>query len=155
MIVKKFIRLITAFCVLTVCSGIVSSCTKDYISTSYMISFSIDMNGFTQPKNIPDPEIRETYLQMVTDINNLGSVTNNSWQVEVVNCKYDKEDRKAEEMYDSHLAEIKEMETKCRNIIDNLEIREGSSFQVKVDYTLKRWSPAVTLKEYTFELRYN
>ena len=71
-----------------------SSCEKDRIKTSYMISFG--WTNLTQPRDIPDAVIREKYEQIISDIYSLKPTTDAIWDVWVVNNKYNEEDIKAE-----------------------------------------------------------
>lgn len=146
--------MLAAFCGLILCTCLMSSCEKE-TKTGYMISFG--WSELTQSRDIPDPEIREVYEQILTDIYNLKPTIDASWEVWVSDDSYKAKDKDAEEKFNSHLADVKQIETRCKKTIDNLEIREGSSFFVTVEYTLKRWdvNESTDLQKYSFELRYN
>lgn len=148
-------HMLAVFCGLIICTCLLSSCKKESTNTSYTITFG--WTDLTQPRDIPDPEIRAAYDQILTDIYNLKPTTDDYWQVWVVNNNYKAEDKKAEGKFNSHLADVKQMETRCKDVIENLEIRAGSSFSVSVVYKLKRWDTkeSADLQKYDFELRYN
>lgn len=147
--------MLACFLGLITCTCLLSSCEKYSTRTSYMISFG--STDLTQPRDIPDAVIREKYEQLIFDIYNLKPTTDAIWDVWVVNSKYKDEDMKAEEKFNSHLKDVKQIEAKCKKTIDELEIREGISFFVAVEYVLKRWDidENIELQNYNFELRYN
>lgn len=147
--------MLATFFGLIICTCLMSSCGKEETKTSYMISFG--WSELTQSREIQDPEIREAYEQLLSDIYNLKPTTDACWDVWIANNDYKTQDKEAENKFNSHLADVKQIETGCRKIIDNMEIREGSSFFVVVEYTLKRWDvhENTDLQKYSFELRYN
>ena len=151
----RFTHMFANVCVLIISICLMSSCGKESTNTSYMISFG--WKNLTQSREIQDPEIREKYEQILTDIYNLKPTTDAYWQVWISSSKYKTEDRKAEETYNSHLADVMQIEASCKKIIDNLENRDNSSFSATVEYTLKRWDvyENTELQNYSFELRYN
>ena len=149
------IHMLATFCGVIICTCLMSSCGKEETKTSYMISFG--WSELTQSRDIQDPEIREVYEQLLSDIYNLKSTTDAFWEVWIADNNYKTKDKDAENKFNSHLEDVKQIETRCKKVIDNLEIREGSSFFVVVEYTLKRWdvNENTDLQSYIFELRYN
>lgn len=151
----RITHMLACFLGLIICTCLMSSCEKDSTKTSYMISFG--WTDLSQPRDIPDAVIRDKYEQIISDIYSLKPTTDAIWDVWVVNSKYKDEDRKAEEKFNSHLNDVKQIEAKCKKIIDDLDIRDGISFFVTVEYVLKRWDldEDIELQNYSFELKYN
>ena len=152
---ERFRKNIRFICGLILFAGLFSSCGKEYKVTVYQLI--CDTSEFTQPQTIKDPEVQSAYTQFLFDIGKLG--INETWQVEVVNDKFKKEDDKAEAKYNSHLPEVKELESTYKKMIEGFGTRSESSFYAKVVYKLSKSVPAdystERLQEYSFELKYD
>lgn len=153
----KHFKLAYFICGLILVSGLLASCAKETKLTQYQITFGT--SDISQPRDITDIEVRNVYLQLIDDINNLKTRVDDYWQIDVINDRFSPEDENAIARYNSHLTEVKELEAACKRKIEDLGTRYESSFYAKVIYQLKRSVPADgssdCLKEYTFELKYN
>ena len=140
--------------------GLFVSCEKEITVTTYLFYFNEE--GFTQPREIADPEIRAFYMDIREGFAKLN--TYDLWQIDVIDRNFGPEDEKAEARFNTTLTTIKEYEARYRKAIEDLGVHAGSSFHVKYVYRLSRdvpadhhttgYSPAI-LQEYSFELRYN
>ncbi|MBO4843315.1 MAG: hypothetical protein J5490_01880 [Bacteroidales bacterium] len=137
-----------------------ASCEKETTLVNYSFYFSEE--DYTQPSEIADSEIRKFYTGLWEGFSKINA--NDLWQIYVDNRKYGPEDEKAVTRFLITLETVKRYEAQYRKEIEELEVHEGSSFHVKFVYRLSRDVPAdhftpeyspVTLKEYSFELRYN
>ena len=149
---KKIVRLVF---VLVLILGSLSSCTKEYKTTMYQISFG--MEDYTDDHTISDPEVKEVYRQILEELAKVNSL--DSWQVEILNDKYEKDDQLALDRYNSKLQLVKAAEARCRKKIEELGTQGGSSFHLTFVCKLSRWVAADSatkhMQEYRFELKYN
>ena len=147
-------------CGLLLAACIFSSCEKETTLTNYLFYFN-EQDGFTQPQEISDPDVRAFYVSMWEDFSGLR--LNDLWQVDVKNRNFDPQDEKALAQYNRNLILLKEMEAKYRKKIAELGEHEGSPFHITYIYRLSRSVPAGDysrpspwiMQEYSFELRYN
>ena len=150
-------RIILFLCGLILVSGLLTSCGKEFKVTQYQIIFGT--SDISQPRDIPDEEVRTVFLQLIDDVNRLKTVVDDYWQIEVVNDRFGPEDENAIARYNSRLTQVKNLETACKRKIEALGTHPESSFYAKVIYQVKRSVPADyssdCLQEYTFELKYN
>ena len=134
---------------------LLASCAQHTKTTMYQIDFSIE--EYTLPQNITDPEARKAFDDIISVFEkvNLGM---ESWTVDIVNDRFDAEDKNAEYRYNSTLTKVKACETQCRKIIDALGPSE-SSFYLKPVLKMSRWVAVdgltTHMQEYRFELKYN
>ncbi len=141
---------------LVLMSGVFASCAQHTKPTMYQIDFSIE--EFTPPQSISDPEVRKAFDEMISVFEkaNLGM---QSWTVDIVNDRFDAEDKNAEARYNNTLTKVKACEAECRKIIDALGAQSESSLYMRVVCKLTRWVAADSLsslmQEYRFELEYN
>jgi hypothetical protein len=150
-------KIILFLCGLILVSGLLTSCGKEFKVTQYQIIFGT--SDISQPRDIPDEEVRTVYLQLIDDVNRLKTVVDDYWQIEVVNDRFGPEDENAIARYNSRLTQVKDLEAACKRKIEALGAHPESSFYAKVIYQVKRSVPADyssdCLQEYTFELKYN
>ena len=146
-------------CGLLIVSQFFISCTKTTKVTRYQIIFGCD--EVTQPRIVEmlaGQDASESLLQIVNDIDKLKSSIDQSWQVEIINDRFDAEDKNAENKYDENLPRVKEFEAECKKKIEELEPHPGSNYYLSIVYKLNRSVPAdgsdVCMKEYRFELRH-
>ena len=136
-------------------SGVFSSCAQDIKPTMYQIDFSIE--EYTLPQNIADPEAQKAFSDIIA-VFERAKLGLQSWTVDIVNDRFDAEDKNAEAKYENTLTKVKACEAECRKIIDALGPSE-SSFYLKPVLKMSRWVAADKLTtpmgEYRFELRYN
>ena len=155
---QKLIHLLSAFCGMIVCCCLMSSCSKDYTAVYYMFRYDWPEVPI-QPRDIPDQYVREKYEQILNEITNLNCNESTYWEVEILNDNYKAEDQKAKDKFNRFLPELMRVEDKCKEIINDMEIREGLSFIIEFHCKLERWMPVydttVTLQEYIFKLKYN
>ena len=134
---------------------LLASCAQHIKATMYQIDFG--MEEFTQPQNIADPEVRKAFDDII-DVFDKAKLGLQSWTVDIVNDRFDAEDRNAEAKYENTLTRVKACESQCRKIIDGLGPSE-SSFYLKPVLKMTRWVAAdgltTQMGEYRFELRYN
>ena len=136
--------------------GTIASCSKEYKLTMYQITSGWE-DDLTSDKSISDPDVKAVYLQILDD---LGSVSGlDSWQVDILNDKFEKDDQIALDRYNSKLQLVKAAEARCRKKIEELGTQGGSSFHLTFVCKLSRWVAADSatkhMQEYRFELRYN
>ena len=137
-------------------SAICSSCAEHIKPTLYQIDFN--MEEYTLPQNIADPEVRKAYDDIISvfERSNLGM---ESWTVDIVNDRFDAEDKNAEARYNNTLARVKTIETECLGILDALGTQSESSLYIRAVLKLSRWVAAdklsTQMQEYRFELKYN
>ena len=132
-----------------------ASCAQHTKTTLYQIDFGL--GEYTLPQDIADPEARKAFDDIVA-VFEKANIGMQSWTVDIVNDRFDAEDRNAETKYESTLTRVKACESQCRKIIDALGPSE-SSFYLKPFLKMSRWVAADKLtthmQEYRFELRYN
>lgn len=152
-------RSVVLFFGLLIVSLFFISCTKTTKVTRYQIIFGCD--EVTQPRIVEmlaGKDASEPLLQIVNDIDKLKSSIDQSWQAEIVNDRFDAEDKNAENRYDENLQRVKEFEAQCKKKLEELDPHPGSNFYLSIVYKLNRSVPAdgsdVCMKEYRFELRY-
>ena len=149
---KKIVRLVF---VLVLVLGSLSSCTKEYKTTMYQISFG--MEDYTDDHTISDPEVKEVYRQILEELAKVNSL--DSWQVEILNDRFETEDKNAMERYNNTLQQVKAGEARCRKLIEALGTQNESSFHITLVCSLTRWvaadSSTTLMQEYRFELKYN
>jgi len=145
-----------ALLVLGLLSGVFTSCDKYYKSTTYRIEFI--MEEYTQPQSISDPEVRQAYDQIIDELEKM-NVGFDAWTVEIVNDRFEDEDKNAETRYNNALTRVKAAEAQCRQIIDALGTEYESSFYIRAVVKLSRWVAvdhlSTLMGEYHFELKYN
>ena len=156
---SKSWRSTVLFCGLLIVSLFVSSCTQTVKYSHYKITF--DCNKVTQPmvvEMLAGRDVKESLLQIVDDVNNLKSRVDRSWPAEIVNDRFDAEDRYAEYWYNENLPKVKEFEAQCRKKIEEMDPNPKSHFCLSVVYKLTRSVPGdgkdVCLNEYRFDLKY-
>lgn len=136
-------------------SGVFSSCAQHIKPTMYQIDFNIE--EFTPPQTIADPEVRKAFEDIIS-VFERAKLGLDSWTVDIVNDRFDAEDKNAENRYNNTLTRVKACEAECRRIIDALGTSE-SSLYLRVVLKLSRWVAADSLstpmEEYRFELIYN
>lgn len=149
---KEFVRFV---CVLAYILGSLSSCTKEYKTTMYQISFG--MEDYSDEHTISDPEVKEVYRQILEELAKVSSL--DSWQVEILNDRFETEDKNALARYENTLQQVKAGEARCRKLIEALGAQYGSSFHMTFVCKLTRWvaadSSTTPMQEYRFELKYN
>lgn len=152
-------RSVVLVCGLLIVSLLFTSCVKTTKFTRYQIIFGYDK--VTQPRIVEmlaGKDVNESLLQIVNDIDKLKSSIDQSWQVDIVNDRFDAEDKNAENKYDENLQRVKEFEAQCKKKIEELDPHPGSNFYLSIVYKLNRSVPVdgsdVCMKEYRFELRY-
>ena len=134
---------------------LLASCAQHIKPTMYQIDFS--MEEYTLPQNIADPEVRKAFEDIIAEFES-SNLAMQSWTVDIVNDRFDAEDRNAQARYENTLARVRACESRCRTIIDALGTSE-SSFYIRSVLKLSRWVAAdglsTVMGEYRFELRYN
>ena len=132
------------------------SCETHYKTTMYQIAFGIDK--CTQPQNITDPDVRQTFDRIIAEFEKAHTGLDD-WTVEVVNDRYEAEDKNAVNRYNETLTRVKAVEAECRRILAGLEAGHESSFFINASVTLTRWVAVdhltTHMQEYNFELKYN
>ena len=135
---------------------LLASCAQHIKATMYQIDFSIE--EYTLPQNIADPEVRKAFDDII-DVFDKAKLGLQSWTVDIVNDRFDAEDKNAEARYNSTLARVKASETECRKIIDALGSQYESSLYIRSVLKMSRWVAAdglsTPMEEYRFELKYN
>ena len=134
---------------------LLASCAQHIKPTVYQIDFSIE--EYTLPQNIADPDARKAFEDIIAVFGN-ANLAMQSWTVDIVNDRFDAEDRNAETKYENTLTRVKACESQGRKIIDALGPGE-SSFYLKPVLKMSRWVAAdgltTHMEEYRFELKYN
>ena len=134
---------------------LLASCAQHTKTTVYQINFSVE--EYTLPQDIEDPEARKAFEDIIS-VFEKAQLGLQSWTVDIVNDRFDAEDRNAEAKYENTLTRVKACESQCRKIIDGLGPSE-SSFYLKPFLKMSRWVAAdgltTQMQEYRFELRYN
>ena len=143
---------------LVLAAGVFSSCSKDNKVVLY--NFYLDVTDRTAPTQIENPEMREIYTNLLTDLlEDLGSLNMNGvHEAIIVNNQYDAEDKIHADRYDSVLPAVKALEAQYRQRIEDLGEPKGLAFFIQVAFTLSRSTPAeasslVKMREYAFDLR--
>ena len=135
---------------------LLASCARHIKPTVYQIDFS--MEEYTLPQNISDPEVRKAFEDIIS-VFEKAKLGLDSWTVDIVNDRFDAEDRNAETKYENTLTRVKACEAECRKIIDALGTQYESSFYIRSALKLSRWVAAdglsTKMQEYRFELTYN
>lgn len=101
---KTICRLLLAACIF-------SSCEKETTLTNYLFYFN-EQDGFTQPQEISNPDVRSFYVSLREGFAELS--VNTLWQVDVTNRQFGPDDEKALARSNSNLAAIKEKEAQYR-----------------------------------------
>ena len=156
---KKF--LLGLVCLL----GLVS-CNKGPVSYFYVYGVVVDC---TDPSDIADTGMRDEYTTIVNDL--VGDLvpgyifysTKISLIKEQLGVDIDPENLPAEDekmigKFNDYLTDIKSIEDKYRDRIEDLGEVDGVSFRIKVKFLLRRGReahPSEFLKNYDFELKYN
>lgn len=134
---------------------LLASCAQHIKPTMYQIDFRVE--EYTLPQNIADPDARKAFEDII-GVFEKAKLGLESWTVDIVNDRFDAEDRNAESRYETALTKVKACESQCRKIIDALGPSE-SSFYLKPVLKMTRWVAAdglsTQMAEYRFELRYN
>ena len=151
-------------------SGIFTSCNKGPVNVLYVFSVITEN---TAPNDVQDPEMHETYVSLLGELNNeladlmdssastfleTGDVFKRIEGVELNPKDLRSEDERRMAVYDNELLRLKQIESSYKERIENLEKRNGTSFRIDVHYILVRGrenSDSVLLQEYQFELKYN
>lgn len=147
-------------CGLILLGGLLSSCGKE--SKVAIYHFYCNTSEFTQPAEITDPGMQDAYTQFLTDYMSdlLKLKLEETCQVDITGGKFTDEDTRNLAKYNSHLLELKKLESFYRKRLAEFGNQGSASFRIKTVYSLSRsvpadYAPAVTLQEYTFELKYN
>ena len=151
-------------------TGISTSCMKGPVDVLYVFSVITEN---TAPNDVQDPELHETYVTLLSELNNeLADLMDSSAStflgtgesfkriegVELNPKDIRSEDERKIAVYNSDLLKLKQIESSYKERIDNLEKRNGTSFCIDVHYILVRGREnfdSVPLQEYQFELKYN
>ena len=143
---------------LVLAAGVFSSCSKDNKVVLY--SFYLDVTDRTAPTEIENPEMREIYSNLLTDLlEDLGKLKMNGvHEAIIVNNQYDAEDKNHADRYDGVLPAVMALEAQYMQRIEDLGEPTGLAFVIQVAFTLSRSTPAdassaVKLREYAFYLR--
>lgn len=157
---NRFKRLIFLVSGLVLLAGIITSCEKE-IKTVYY-KFGCMTTDFTPPGDITDPELRDVYEKLLSDLmNDLFNLHHDSlYGVEIEPKALSAEDEKRVAEFNRHLPEVKALEATYRKRISEIEKKSDTSFFVKVTYLLYRSASGSTsdgkvLQQYDFELKYN
>ena len=144
------------------------SCKKGPVTVSYLLGVSVEA---TDPEEIADPEIRDTYLTLLRDLQkdldpnmltfkpqDIAAVIDRTvMSMDPKDVPAEDEDRIAE--FNDYLTKLKEIEASYRKRIEGLEKREGVSFRIHGKLLLLKAQEDSQkdgyLKEYPFELKYN
>ena len=144
------------------------SCKKGPVTVSYLLGVSVEA---TDPEEIADPEIRDTYLTLLRDLQkdldpnmltfkpqDIAAVIDRTvMSMDPKDVPAEDEDRIAE--FNDYLTKLKEIEASYRKRIESIEKRDGVSFGLDGQLLLLRKrddsKPDAHLKEYRFELKYN
>lgn len=138
--------------------GVFSSCSTDNKVVLY--NFYLDVTDRTAPTQIENPEMREIYSNLLTDLlEDLGKLNMNGvHEAIIVNNQYDAEDKNHADRYDGVLPAVMALEAQYMQRIEDLGEPTGLAFVIQVAFTLSRSTPAdassaVKLREYAFDLR--
>lgn len=138
--------------------GVFSSCSTDNKVVLY--NFYLDVTDRTAPTQIENPEMREIYSNLLTDLlEDLGKLNMNGvHEAIIVNNQYDAEDKNHADWYDGVLPAVMALEAQYMQRIEDLGEPTGLAFVIQVAFTLSRSTPAdassaVKLREYAFDLR--
>lgn len=145
-------------CALVLVTGVLPSCSKEEKLVLY--SFHCDVTDRTAPSAIEDPEMREVYTKLLTDLlDDLSKLDmNETCETHIINGKYGPEDEKQTARYDAALPAVMELEARYKKRIEDLGEPDGLAFFIHGDFTLSRSTPAdmssaVSLRERDFDLR--
>lgn len=151
-------------------SGLFSSCNKGPVNVLYVFGVITEN---TAAGDVKDPEIHETYVALLGELNNeladlmdstaspflgTGATFQRTEGVELELKDLRSEDEKRIAVADSHLLRLKQIESSYKERIEDLEKRTDTSFFIKVNHILVRGSEnlnSVPLQKYRVELRYN
>ena len=143
---------------LVLAAGVFSSCSTDNKVVLY--NFYLDVTDRTAPTEIENPEMREIYTNLLTDLmEDLGKLNMNGvHEAIIVNNQYDAEDKNHADWYDGVLPAVMALEAQYMQRIEDLGEPTGLAFVIQVAFTLSRSTPAdassaVKLREYAFVLR--
>jgi hypothetical protein len=144
------------------------SCKKGPVTVAYFLGVSVEC---TDPDEIADPEMRDTYVTLLHDLQKDLDPNLISFNPQVIVAVIDRavmsmdpkdipaEDENRIAEYNDYLPVLKEIEASYRKRIESLEKREGVSFCLKGKLLLLRAREDSKtddpLKEYQFELKYN
>ena len=166
----RYGRVISFILSVALLSGILSSCNKGPINVLYVLGVITEN---TAPQEVQDPEIRESYVSLLGDLDSdLADLMGSSPSTfpgtgvshkKVAEVELNPQDLRAEDerrsaIYDNYLPRLKQIESSYKERIEHLEKRDGSSFRIEVHFLLVRGredSDSVLLQEYPFELKYN
>ena len=142
------------------------SCNKGPISYYYVYGVVVDC---TDPRDIADEGMRDDYTTIVNGLvgdlapgyefydTNI-SVIREQLGVDIEPENLPAEDEKMIAKFNDYLTDIKSIEDKYKDRIEDLDEVDGVSFRIKVKFLLRRGReahPSVFLKNYEFELKYN
>ena len=166
----KFRRVLSSILSVILVSGIFTSCNKEPVDVLYVFGVVTEN---TAPNDVQDPEIHDTYVTLLGELNNeLAALMESSASTilgtgesfkKTVGVELNPKDIRSEDereiaVSDSYLLRLKQIESSYKERIENLEKRNGTSFHINVHYLLVRGrenSDSVLLREYKFELKYN
>lgn len=166
----QYRRVITILLGIILVSGLFTSCNKGPINVLYVFGVITEN---TATGDVQDPEIHETYVTLLGELNNeladlmdstaspflgTGATFKRTEGVELEPKDLRSEDEKRIAVANSHLLRLKQIESSYNERIEDLEKRTGTSFCIQVHYLLVRGSEnsdSVPLQEYRFELKYN
>lgn len=149
-----------------VCLLSLVSCNKGPVSYFYVFGVVVDC---TAPSAIADEDLRDEYTTIVNNlVGDLApgysfydtkiSVIKEQQDVDINPENLPEEDEKMIGKFNDYLTDIKSIEDKYRDRIEDLDEVEGASFRIHVKFLLRRGreaKPSVFLKDYQFELKYN
>lgn len=137
--------------------GLFTSCESKSEFTRYEIIFGF--SEYTPPQDIADPDLRDLYVLMMDESMTLKKRTDFTWETEIENSNFDRDDKQAEDKFNSDLALVKEFETAWRKRFEEFGAKSGSSFSIKFVLYVRRTVPANAssnyLKEYNYEINFN
>ena len=137
--------------------GLFTSCKSKSEFTRYEIIFGF--SEYTPPQDIADPDLRDLYVLMMDESMALKKRTDFTWETEIENSNSDRDDKQAEDKFNSDLALVKEFETAWRKRFEEFGAKSGSSLSIKFVLYVRRTVPANAssnyLKEYNYEINFN
>ena len=166
----KYRRVLSIILGFVLVSGIFTSCDKGPIDVLYIFGVITEN---TATADVKDPEIHETYVTLLSELNNELAALMNSTEstilgtgatfkitegVELEPRDLRSEDEKKIAVANSHILRLKQIDSSYKERIKDLEKQTETSFCIKVNYILIRGSgnsDSVLLQEYQFELGYN
>ena len=137
--------------------GLFTSCESKSEFTRYEIIFGF--SEYTPPQDIADPDLRDLYVLMMDESIALKKRMDFTWETEIENSKFDRDDKQAEDKFNSDLALVKEFETTWRKRFEEFGTKIESSFSITFLLYVRRTVPADAssnyLKEYKYEINFN